>query len=101
MRAITYSGNFYLYDGKRYGQQHYALVFLPAEIYHLIYKRMDNNIVRWYSVVSLTEYLGASRDTIMKWITTNEILSAKLDGCGNSRLAKWPLTMKSGAAADR
>lgn len=62
---------------------------------------MDNNIVHWYSLKGTTEYLGASRDTIMKWITTNEILSAKLDGCGNSRLAKWPLTMKSGAAADR
>ncbi len=62
---------------------------------------MDNNLERCYSMKEIMEYLGVSRDTVLKWIERCNMPAAK-----NGRLWKFKVSevdawMKSGVAANK
>ena len=61
---------------------------------------MDNNIERWYSVKEIMEYLGVSRDTIMKWIDNKNMPATKVGRLWKFKVSEVDAWMKSGNAAD-
>ncbi len=61
---------------------------------------MDNNIERWYSVKEIMEYLGVSRDTIMKWIDNKNMPATKVGRLWKFKISEVDAWMKSGNAAD-
>ncbi len=61
---------------------------------------MDNTIERWYSLKEIMEYLGVSRDTIMKWIETKNMPATRLGRMWKFKISEVDAWMKSGAAAD-
>lgn len=39
---------------------------------------MEPKIERWYSMKELTDYLGVSRDTVLKWIEKRNMPATKI-----------------------
>ena len=61
---------------------------------------MNETIERWYSLKEIMEYLGVSRDTIMKWIETKNMPATKAGRLWKFKGSEVDVWMKSGGASD-
>ena len=60
---------------------------------------MDSKIERWCSMKEITEYLGVSRDTVLKWIEKRNMPAAKIGRLWKFKITEVDAWMKSGKAA--
>lgn len=61
---------------------------------------MDNNIERWYSLNEMIEYLGISRDTIIKWIENKNMPAVKMGRLWKFKVSEVDEWIKTGDCAD-
>lgn len=62
---------------------------------------MDNyNIEKWSSLKKITEYLGASRESVFKWIEHKGMPDHKLGKLWKFKISEVDEWIRSGAAAD-
>lgn len=62
---------------------------------------MDNNIERWCSLKEIMEYLGVSRDTIMKWISQKNMPAAKIGRLWKFKISEVDAWVKANGAAEK
>ncbi len=62
---------------------------------------MDNNIERWCSLKEIMEYLGVSRDTVMKWIEQKNMPAAKIGRLWKFKISEVDAWVKTNAAAEK
>ena len=61
---------------------------------------MNETIERWYSLQKIMEYLGVSRDTIMKWIETKNMPATTAGRLWKFKVSEVDEWMRSGGATD-
>lgn len=62
---------------------------------------MDNNIERWCSLKEIMEYLGVSRDTVMKWIEQKNMPAAKIGRLWKFKISEVDAWVKANGAAEK
>ena len=55
---------------------------------------------RWYSLKEICEYLGVSRDTVIKWIDNKNMPAHKMGRQWKFKIDEVDNWIKSGASAD-
>ena len=59
---------------------------------------MDNNIEKWTSLKEITEYLGASRESIFKWIEHKNMPAHRLGKLWKFKISEVDEWIRSGRA---
>lgn len=62
---------------------------------------MSESENRWLSMVEICEYLGISRDTVIKWININNMPAHKVGRLWKFKTAEVDQWVKSGGAAEK
>lgn len=62
---------------------------------------MDHNIERWCSLKEIMEYLGVSRDTVMKWIEQKNMPAAKIGRLWKFKISEVDAWVKANGAAEK
>lgn len=62
---------------------------------------MDNNIERWCSLKEIMEYLGVSRDTVMKWIEQKNMPAAKIGRLWKFKISEVDAWVKANGTAEK
>lgn len=62
---------------------------------------MDNNIERWCSLKEIMEYLGVSRDTVMKWIEQKNMPAAKIGRLWKFKISEVDAWVKANGSAEK
>lgn len=60
----------------------------------------ENTTERRYSMKEITEYLGASRDTVWTWINKKNMPAIKMDRLWEFKISEADAWVKSGSAAE-
>lgn len=58
------------------------------------------DIDRWLSMKDITQYLGVSRETVVKWIEAKKMPGHRVGKCWKFQRAEVDAWIKSGSAAD-
>jgi len=61
----------------------------------------DKNIEKWLSLKEITEYLGASRESIFKWIENKGMPAHKLGKLWRFKISEVDEWIRSGEASDK
>ena len=61
----------------------------------------DKNIEKWSSLKEITEYLGASRESIFKWIDNKGMPAHKLGKLWKFKISEVDEWIKSGKAGSK
>lgn len=61
----------------------------------------SNNIEKWSSLKEMTEYLGASRESVFKWIEHKGMPAHKLGKLWKFKISEVDEWIRSGGAADK
>jgi excisionase family DNA binding protein len=59
------------------------------------------NIEKWVSMDFITEYLDASRETVMKWISSREMTAHKIGRQWKFKVSEVDEWIRSGGAAEK
>lgn len=59
------------------------------------------NVEKWVSMDFITEYLDASRETVMKWINLREMPAHKVGRQWKFKVSEVDEWIRSGGAADK
>ena len=59
---------------------------------------MDNSIEKWVSLKEITEYLGASRESVLKWIDHKDMPAHKLGKLWKFKISEVDEWITSGKA---
>jgi excisionase family DNA binding protein len=59
------------------------------------------NIEKWVSMDFITDYLGASRETVLKWISLRDMPAHKVGRLWKFKVSEVDGWIRSGGAADK
>lgn len=60
-----------------------------------------DNIEKWSSMTTITEYLDVSRETILKWINNRNMPAHKVGRLWKFKISEVDEWIRSGGAADK
>ena len=61
----------------------------------------DQNIEKWSSMDTITDYLGVSRETVLQWINTRKMPAHKVGRLWKFKISEVDEWIRSGGAADK
>ena len=61
----------------------------------------DKQIEKWSSLKEITDYLGASRESVFKWIEQKEMPAHRLGKLWKFKISEVDVWIKSGKASDK
>ena len=60
----------------------------------------DQNIEKWSSMATITDYLGVSRETVLQWINNRSMPAHKVGRLWKFKISEVDEWIRSGGAAD-
>lgn len=60
----------------------------------------DQNIEKWSSMDTITDYLGVSRETVLQWISNRNMPAHKVGRLWKFKISEVDRWIRSGSAAD-
>ena len=61
----------------------------------------DQNIEKWSSMDTITDYLGVSRETVLQWINNRKMPAHKVGRLWKFKISEVDEWIRSGGAADK
>jgi len=61
----------------------------------------DQNIEKWSSMDTITDYLGVSRETVLQWINNRNMPAHKVGRLWKFKISEVDEWIRSGGAADK
>ena len=61
---------------------------------------LDRDIEKWSSMDTITDYLGVSRETVLKWINKQDMPAHKVGRLWKFKISEVDHWIRSGGAAD-
>jgi excisionase family DNA binding protein len=61
----------------------------------------DQNIEKWSSMDTITDYLGVSRETVLQWISNRNMPAHKVGRLWKFKISEVDEWIRSGGAADK